>query len=347
MNFDFQLISGEFWGNSIDSYILAIGVFLVWVVALLLIKFVINLKLKPPSTVEKVRDLVFMLLSTISVPLIVVVAAYIAAKPLTVADWFNQAFFIALVCTIIYQLNISFQIIANYFIHTKLEDEPATQNAFQSLTTIGKFFVAILGFLFILQNVGINVTSLIAGLGIGGIAIALAAQNILGDLFSSFALLFDKPFVPGDFIIVGKDMGVVEKVGIKTTRIKSLQGEEIAIPNTELTAARIQNFKRMEERRVAFSLGVTYDTPKSKVEKIPAMIQKIIEEEENVRFDRAHFKRFGDSSLDFEIIYYVLNNEYLVFMNAQQSINLKIMEAFEKHSIEFAFPTRTVHVVKN
>ncbi|MDQ5951258.1 MAG: hypothetical protein QG639_535, partial [Patescibacteria group bacterium] len=338
MDIDWQLLQSVWGGNTIEAYILSIGWFIFWSLTLLLIKSIITRKLFQNTEAITVQDVILSLLSSISAPLILVISLYIALQTLIIPSLVSRTFFIATVVVVLYQLSIALQIIADYFIKTKLKDEPATQNAFQSITTIGKFFIAIIGLLFILQNVGVNVTSLIAGLGIGGIAIALAAQNVLGDLFSSFALLFDKPFVPGDFVVVGKDSGVIQKVGIKTTRIKALQGEEIVIPNTELTSARIQNFKRMEERRIAFHVGVTYDTAISKVKKIPSIIQKIIEAEENIRFSRAHFTAFGDSALLFEIVYFVTTSEYELYMNAQQSINLQIMEAFEKEKIEFAFP---------
>jgi MscS family membrane protein len=179
-----------------------------------------------------------------------------------------------------------------------------------------------------------------------GVAIAFAFQNILEDLFSSFAIVFDKPFKIGDFIIVGDKLGVVEKIGIKTTRIKSLQGEEIVISNKELTSAQVRNFKKMETRRISFSFGVTYQTPTEKLKGIPKTVESIIEETDNVRFDRAHFNEFGDSALLFEVVYYVEGNDYNMYMDAQQQINLKIKESFEKDGIEMAYPTQTIFLQK-
>lgn len=203
----------------------------------------------------------------------------------------------------------------------------------------------VFGILLLLSNLGINVISLVAGLGIGGIAVALAVQNILSDIFSSFALYMDKPFREGDFIVVGPHMGIVKKIGLKTTRIQALQGEEIVISNQELTSTRVQNFKRMHERRIVFSLGVTYDTTPKQLQAIPVIVKGIITGRENARFDRAHFAAFGDSSLNFEIVYYVLNGDYNAYMDLQQEINLAIYEQLSAQNISFAFPTRTVHVV--
>lgn len=202
------------------------------------------------------------------------------------------------------------------------------------------------GILLILSNLGINIISLVAGLGIGGIAVALAVQNILGDMFSSFALYMDKPFREGDFIVVGQHMGVVKKIGLKTTRIQALQGEEIVISNQELTSTRVQNFKRMHERRVLLRFGVTYDATSEQLRSVPATVRDCIESRKNVRFDRAHFASFGDSSLDFEVVYYVLSKEYNDFMDVQQEINLAVYDRLRSEGLSFAFPTRTVHLVQ-
>lgn len=201
-----------------------------------------------------------------------------------------------------------------------------------------------LGALLILSNLGVNIVSLVAGLGIGGIAVALAVQNILGDIFSSFALYLDRPFREGDFIIVGSHMGVVKKIGLKTTRIQALQGEEIIIANQELTSARVQNFKRMRERRVLFRFGVTHDATPAQLRAVAGIVRKVIEDNPLARFDRAHFAAFGESSLDFEVVYYVGSGDYNAYMDLQQEINLAIYERLRAEGVAFAFPTRTVHL---
>ncbi len=202
------------------------------------------------------------------------------------------------------------------------------------------------GIVLVLSNIGVNVVSLIAGLGIGGIAIALAAQNVLSDVFSSYSIYLDQPFEEGDFIIVGQHKGTVKKIGIKTTRIKALQGEEIVIANKELTETRVQNYKRMRERRVVLQFGVEYSTKLAKLRDVPKMIEEIITSRNELRFDRAHFFQFGDSSLNFEVVYFIATSDYNAYMDSQQAVNLAIMERFEKEEIAFAFPTRTVHVVE-
>jgi small-conductance mechanosensitive channel len=203
-----------------------------------------------------------------------------------------------------------------------------------------------LGLVFLLSNWGVQVTPIIAGLGIGGIAVALAAQNILGDLFSYFVIFFDRPFEAGDFIIVDDKMGSIEYVGIKTTQIRALGGEQIIIGNSNLTNSRIHNYKRMARRRVVFGIDVEYGTPYEKLKRIPEMLKSIVLEHQLVTFDRAHFSAYKDWSLRFEVVYYVLSADFNVYMDVQQSINLKIYEAFENEKISFAFPTQTM-VVRN
>lgn len=202
----------------------------------------------------------------------------------------------------------------------------------------------IIGTVFLLGNLGFDISALVASLGIGGVAIALASQGVLQDLFSYFSILLDRPVQIGDFIIVGDFVGTVEHIGIKTTRMRSLSGEQLIIANTELTGSRIRNFNPMEERRIVFTIGVTYDTGFKHLQEIPNFIQGIIEATKNTRFDRCHFSSYRDSSLNFETVYYMTTSDYTAYMDAQQHINLEIKQAFEQRGIEFAFPTQVVHV---
>ena len=195
-----------------------------------------------------------------------------------------------------------------------------------------------------LSTLGFEISALIAGLGVGGVAAALAVQNLLGDIFASLSIYFDRPFELGDFIIVGSQLGTVEKVGLRTTRVRSLWGEQIVFPNADLTSSRIHNYKRMEERRIVFGFNVVYSTPAATLEEIPQLVRRIIEEQPDVRFDRAHFKEYGQFALNFEVVYYVLSPNYNVYMDRQQAINLAIFRAFEEQGIQFALPTRTVHL---
>lgn len=200
----------------------------------------------------------------------------------------------------------------------------------------------ILGTVFLLDNLGFQISTVIATLGIGGVAVALAAQAILKDLFSYFSILFDRPFEPGDFIIIGDFLGTVEHIGVKTTRIRSLSGEQLVFSNSDLTDSRIRNYKRMARRRVVFKIGVTYQTSQEQVQNIPSIVKDIIDSIELAALDRVHFSAFGDFSLVFEIVYYVESSEYNKYMDIQQQINLKLKQEFEARGIEFAYPTQSL-----
>ncbi len=223
---------------------------------------------------------------------------------------------------------------------TKKDSAPVKQT--KGILLIFKIVLWILGTVFLIDNLGYDITTIVAGLGIGGIAIALAAQAVLGDLFSYLVIFFDKPFEIGDFIIIGDKMGTVEYIGIKTTRLRALGGEQLIVANTDLTNSRVQNYKRMQKRRVSFTVGVTYETPSESLKKIPHIVGDIIRRQSNTQFDRAHFSSFGDFNLNFEIVYYILSSDYNEYMDIQQAINLGIFEEFEQNSIEFAYPTRKV-----
>ena len=226
----------------------------------------------------------------------------------------------------------------------QMEEDAATATTVRFVGFLLRLALWVLVGLVALDTAGVDITALIAGLGVGGIAVALATQNVLGDLFASLSIVLDKPFVIGDFIIVGELMGTVEHIGLRTTRIRSLSGEQLVFSNTDLLNSRIRNYKRMAERRALFRFGVTYETPKEKVEKIPGIVREIIESHDNTRFDRAHFASYGDSSLDFEVVYYMLVPDYNTYMDTQQAINLDLFGRFEELGIEFAYPTRTVYV---
>jgi len=220
----------------------------------------------------------------------------------------------------------------------------ASMGALSIMNFTGQVALWSVAALLILQNLGVDITALVAGLGIGGIAVALALQRILNDLFSSLSIVLDKPFMVGDFIVLGDFLGTVEHIGIKTTRLRSLTGEQIICANGELLDTRIRNFKRMQERRVVFKLGVVYQTTYAQLQQIPDILKAIIEATDQTRFDRAHFFQYGDFSLDFEIVYYVLSPDYNVYMDAQQAINLEIYRQFQQAGIEFAYPTQSVLV---
>ena len=224
----------------------------------------------------------------------------------------------------------------------QLQVDPSGATAIGALSFMGRALVWAVALLLVLDNLGIDVTALITGLGIGGVAVALALQNVLADLFASLSIVLDKPFVVGDFVVVGDFMGTIEHVGLKTTRIRSLSGEQLVFSNSDLLGSRIRNYRRMSERRVVFEIGVTYDTPTSRVQAIPGIVREAIEEQPQTRFDRSHFRAYGPSSLDFETVYYVLSPDYNAYMDIQQAINLTLLDRFRAEGIDFAYPTQTV-----
>ncbi len=225
------------------------------------------------------------------------------------------------------------------------EDDPQATTGLTIAQLVGRAIVWSIVLLLILDNIGVDVTALVAGLGIGGIAIGLAAQNVLGDLFGSLAIVMDKPFVRGDFIILSdKHMGHVEKIGLKTTRIRSLSGEQLIVANTDLLTSRIHNYKRMWQRRIVFKLGVVYQTSHDKLERIPGIIKSIIDAQDGARLDRTNFSGFGDFALMVETVWFVTSADYNEYMAIQECIYLAIHKAFEEEGIEFAYPTQTVMV---
>jgi small-conductance mechanosensitive channel len=210
-----------------------------------------------------------------------------------------------------------------------------------------KVFLWVVVVLAMLSNVGVNITAFVASLGVGGIAIALAVQNILADVFASLSIAVDKPFEVGDFIVVGALSGTVEHVGLKTTRIRSLGGEQIVMANAAMIGSTIQNYKRLQERRVVFEIALTYNCSPQQVRDVLQRIEQIIRKQERARFDRCHFRNFGNSALEFETVYIVLDPSYNVYMDVQQDINLGIIDAFDELGVNFAYPSRTVYIASD
>lgn len=222
--------------------------------------------------------------------------------------------------------------------------DPEAATTVTLLGFVARLVVWTLALLLALGQLGIDVTALVAGLGIGGIAVALAVQNILGDLFASAAIVLDKPFIVGDFIVVGEHAGTVEKVGLKTTRLRSLWGEQLVFANAQLLNSQVRNFKRMQERRILFGIGVTYETPAEKLRALPGWLKAAVDAQPTARFDRAHFKEYADFSLNFEIVYYVLSPDYNTYMDTHQAINFAIFDKLAQEGVQFAYPTRTLYL---
>jgi MscS family membrane protein len=224
----------------------------------------------------------------------------------------------------------------------RASSDPSAATAFGLMGFFARVAVWSIAVLLVLSSLGYPIGPLLAGLGVGGVAVAFALQHILGDIFCSIAIVLDKPFVIGDFIVVNDLMGTVENIGIKTTRLRSLGGEQIVFSNADLIGSRVRNYKRMFQRRIVFAFGVVYETPLDKLKQIPQTVRTIIEGIEKTRFDRAHFKDYGDSALNFEVVYFVLVADFNVYMDIQQEINLRLFQAFEEAGIAFAYPTQEI-----
>ena len=349
-NFLNNLAETEWLGSSLDVWFVLL---VAWATVALILIFAHRIVLRrvrhiSSRTENIIDDVLATLLGRTKLYFLVALALYISVGAITLSDqvtnYISRIAFLFLLVQVVFWGNAAITDWVRLYKEQKLEKDPAAVTSMQAVGFIARLLLYTAIFLVALDNFGIDVTTLIAGLGIGGIAVALALQNILGDLFASLTIVLDKPFEVGDFLIVGDTLGSVEKVGLKTTRLRSLSGEQIVVANGDLLGSRIRNYKRMDERRILFSFGVAYDTPSAQLERIPEMAQHIIEAREHTRFDRAHFKGFGDSTLDFEVVYYMQTPEYITFMDVQQAINLALVRRFEEEKIEFAFPTRTVYL---
>lgn len=347
-----ELLDIRLLGNTLGSWLSAVGLAAGLMVALLLLRMfaVPRLARLAERTGNRLDDLIVQLIEKTNLWVLAVLCAYFGSKLLNLSNDLKKLLsgiaVVTLLCQFGLWINYLVAVWQQGYVARKMSEDAAAGTTLKALANVGRFVIWAVLLLLALHNVGVNVTGLIAGLGVGGIAVAMATQNILKDLFASFSIVLDKPFVIGDFIVVGDFMGTVEKIGIKTTRIRSLSGEQITFCNNDLVESRVRNYKRMGERRVVFNLGVVYQTPADKLEAIPGWIKEIIDANEMTRFDRAHFKGYGAFSLDFEVVYYVLSPDYTTYMDVQQAINLAVFRKFQEEKVEFAYPTQTLFVEK-
>ena len=346
-----EMMGSQFPGNTAQDFLLSAVVFLGVLIGLPIAKAIILRRLKAVSqqTANDLDDLLHDLLRRIVGQLVYLsTALYCAALFLTLPDSLGRLLQSLLIIILTIKVAQVLQGLTAYGVRKWAEqvtkDDPTGGAMVRSMTWLVRLMIWTATLLFVLDNLGINVTAFVASIGIGGIAIALAAQSVLGDVFSGFAILVDKPFQVGDFIVVGDLLGTVEHVGFKTTRILSLSGEQLIFSNSDLTSSRIRNYGRMRERRVQCNVGVIYQTSAENVKAIPPMIKRIIEEHQHVRFDRAHFKGFGDFALTYEFVFWVLTPDYNAFMDLKQSINFRLIEEFQKAGIKFAYPTQQLYM---
>lgn len=339
------------WGNTLQDYFVAVVVFILLVILFKFVQWIIlgRLARLAEKTKTDIDDTLIEIVKSLRPGFYYFVAFFFAVQMLTFSPLAQRVIYIILIAWVAAQVVIGLQILVDYVINKKLttgKGKDSGQGILLFMGKLAKGTLWIIAGLMVLSNLGIDVTSLMAGLGIGGLAIAFALQNVFADLFSAFSIYLDKPFEVGDFIVVGDLAGTVEKIGVKTTRIRALQGEEIVISNQKLTSADVHNYKKLRERRVVASFGVTYDTPNGVLKEVPSAVQNVVNSTDGARFDRTHFASFGDSALLFELVYYVESEDYAAYMDVQQNINLGMKEAFEKLGVEFAYPTQHIIVEK-
>ncbi len=331
----------QWQNNTVGEYLIAVGLFAVLVVVFKLIETFVLHRLEKIAlrTKTEVDDVVVKIVSTLRPPFYLFVAFYVAVSYLAIEGFGKEVLRVILVAWITYQVVIVLHILVDFAIHRKLTrtntgNAQAIANIIHGIVTIALWS---LGILFVLSNLGVNVTALVAGLGVGGLAFALAAQNLLGDLISSLAIFFDKPFVPGEFITVGSESGTVLRIGIKTTRLKSVNGEEIIIPNRDIAAARVKNFKRMTERRIGLSVGIGADVMTEKLVDLPLRLSTAITSVGEARFGRATLHSLEGGVYEYRVVYYVLKPDFATYMKTQEQVILALKQTLEKEKAKLEY----------
>jgi len=344
-----EILSKVYYNNTVQDYLIALGIIVGGLVIIAFFKKSILSRLEVWSarTETNIDNFAVSALDKFGLPALNFIILYIGINYLALSEKAEQVIRIAVAVVVTYFIlrlisSTALQGLQSYVRRQDQGEEKVKQLG--GIMLILNLVIWLIGLIFLFDNLGYPVGTLIAGLGIGGIAIALAAQNILGDLFNYFVIFFDRPFEVGDFIVLDDKKGNVEYIGIKTTRVKSLSGEQLILSNSDLTKSRLHNYKRMERRRIEFSIGIKYETPLEQVREVPMIIRDIITSMEGVTIDRSHFVAYGDFSLIFQTVYFVESPDYNVYMDKHQLINLKIFEEFEKRKIEFAYPTQSIFV---
>ncbi len=349
MNSSTYWLELDLLGNPLQLWISALGLFAISMLLIGLVRALLRRRLsRAADTTNEVDDVFLSVVERTKLVLLSLPLAHVSLSTLELPLKAVAALRFVAVVGFMIQVGLWASALAEFWLRRHKRErgsDPVALTTLSALSFVLKIVVWIIVGVLTLDNLGFDVTALVTGLGIGGIAIALATQNILGDLFASLSIIVDKPFVIGDFIIVGEQMGKVEKIGMKTTRVRSLSGELLIFSNSDLLQSRIQNFRPMLERRVILKFGVIYQTPAEKLAAIPQRVREIIESQDLVRFDRGHFIGFGDSSLDFEFVYFVLSPEFKVHADIRQAVGLEVISAFAADGIEFAYPTRTLFMM--
>ncbi|MCX8054343.1 MAG: mechanosensitive ion channel family protein [Ignavibacteria bacterium] len=341
-----DFLQNKFLGNRVVEYLDFLVIFLFFVLLIKLFRATVLVLLHKfaKKAQSKVFDFILGKIKKLLIPIEYFGVFYFAFKTLKLSNYVSKGLDVVALLIVVYYVTRFVVALVDFLIEQKIEKSAAPSKASVLRAIIPAINIALwaLGIVFILSNLGFNISALVAGLGIGGLAIALAGQKILGDLFSYVSILIDKPFEIGDSILIDGNWGTVEYIGIRSTRLRSLTGELHVFANSDITAARIRNYTKMKERRAEINFGVVYETPLEKLREIPQIIQSVIDGIEKVRFDRVHFRAFGAFSLDFQAIFWVEDDNLKVFLDKQQEILYKIFDEFKKHQINFAYPTSKV-----
>ncbi len=347
-----EYLNRIYYSNTVEEYLIAFGIIMVGSLLITIFrKSVLNqIRLWTESTTTKFDNFIVGSFARFGIPVLHFIVIYIGLNYLTFSLRGERILLIATTVAITIMVirfitNSLILLVRSYF-RRKYPDKSHV-NEVGAISLVINMVIWFIGLGFLFDNMGYDLTAIIAGLGIGGIAVALAAQNILGDLFNYFVIFLDKPFEVGDSIAVGDKTGTIEKIGVKTTRLKSLTGEQLIIANSDLTGSRIHNFKRMQRRRVEFTLGVAYETDYKQLEAIPTLIKEIIEAQQPVEFERVHFATFGASTLDYVIVYHVLTSDFKKHMDIKHTINMNIFKEFQQREIDIAYPTQRLYVVND
>lgn len=345
-----QFILDIFGNNQMENFLTSFVIFALAFLALKIFKTIIVKKLKDVAkkTETDIDDVFIQIIESINWPFYLLISIFIAVQFIQLSSKVENILNYAAILVVAYYVVRALQKLIEFALEKLHQKEKGLGRPLINLINkLSSWLLWLIVIIIILQNFGFNVSALLGGLGVGGIAIAFALQNVLADIFASFSIYLDKPFKTGDFIVIGEDKGTVEKIGLKSTRLKALSGQELIISNKELTESRVQNYKNMKERRIVFGFGVVYETPSQKLKKIPKIIKDIFTEIKIVRLDRVHFKEFAPSSLNFEVVYFMETADYLKYMNTQQKINFTLKDVFEKEGIVMAYPTRTIYLNKS
>lgn len=351
-----EVVELVYWGNTVRAYLSSLLILVLSLIVIQIAKYIFVKRLKKLSrkTKNNIDDFIIDTVDGIPAWVLFIIAFYIAAQKLVFPAIVHQILDYTLMIVLTIQAVLIVQRIIKYALKSYARAASRSDNITINKTIVN-YVQRIVGMalwavalVLILANLGYDVTSLIAGLGIGGVALALASQKVLENLINSLTIVFEQPFKEGDFIVVGQQSGTVKAIGLRSTKITSIQGEELVIPNGDLMSERIHNFKRMDKRRIVFKIGVTYETSLTKLKKVPTIIKKILKAQKHIDQEkgkhRVHCKQFADSSITFEVMYYVVNSDYEQYLDTQASINYEIVKAFEAEKIEMAYPTQTVYL---